>query len=105
MDPRPCPAGLDSSPTPLSHPMSKPLSLNMAAALGKFLQTQYIARAGVEHRLIHGVFGIFGHGNVTGFGQALEEHGGRGLPYFQPKTEQAMVHSAVAFAKARQRMG
>jgi 3D-(3,5/4)-trihydroxycyclohexane-1,2-dione acylhydrolase (decyclizing) len=77
----------------------------MAAALVKFLQRQYIVRDGVEHRLIHGVFGIFGHGNVTGFGQALEEHGGRALPYFQPKTEQAMVHTATAFAKARRRLG
>lgn len=85
--------------------MKTTVTLNMAAALVKFLQQQYIARDGVEHRLIHGVFGIFGHGNVTGFGQALEEHGGRALPYYQPKNEQAMVHSAVAFAKARQRLG
>src|SRR3954470_1505623 len=85
--------------------MSKTVPLNMAAALVRFLQSQYIARDGVEHRLIHGVFGIFGHGNVTGFGQALEEHGGRALPYFQPKTEQAMVHTAVAYAKAKQRLG
>jgi 3D-(3,5/4)-trihydroxycyclohexane-1,2-dione acylhydrolase (decyclizing) len=85
--------------------MKNPLTLNMAAALVKFLQHQYVRRDGVEHRLIHGVFGIFGHGNVTGFGQALEEHGGRALPYFQPKTEQAMVHTATAFAKARQRLG
>jgi 3D-(3,5/4)-trihydroxycyclohexane-1,2-dione acylhydrolase (decyclizing) len=85
--------------------MKSTVTLNMAAALVKFLQQQYIARDGVEHRLIHGVFGIFGHGNVTGFGQALEEHGGRALPYYQPKNEQAMVHSAVAFAKARQRLG
>src|SRR4051812_22527585 len=85
--------------------MSKTVPLNMAAALVRFLQTQYIARDGVEHRLINGVFGIFGHGNVTGFGQALEEHGGRALPYFQPKTEQAMVHTAVAYAKAKQRLG
>ena len=81
--------------------MSKPVPLSMAAALVKFLQQQYIRRDGREHRLINGVFGIFGHGNVTGFGQALEEHGGRSLPYLQAKTEQAMVHSAVAFAKAK----
>jgi 3D-(3,5/4)-trihydroxycyclohexane-1,2-dione acylhydrolase (decyclizing) len=85
--------------------MKKTVTLNMAAALVKFLQQQYIRRDGVEHRLINGVFGIFGHGNVTGFGQAIEEHGGRALPYFQPKTEQAMVHTAIAFAKARQRLG
>ena len=85
--------------------MKNTLTLNMAAALVKFLRQQYVRRDGVEHRLINGVFGIFGHGNVTGFGQALEEHGGRELPYHQPKTEQAMVHTAIAFAKARQRLG
>ena len=77
----------------------------MAAALVRFLRAQYIERDGVEHRLVHGVAGIFGHGNVTGLGQALEEHGGRDLPYFQPKNEQAMVHMATAFAKARRRLG
>lgn len=83
----------------------KTLRLSMAAALVRFLQQQYVRRDNREHRLIHGVWGIFGHGNVTGFGQALEEHGGRALPYFQAKNEQAMVHAAVAFAKARQRLG
>ncbi|HVU15429.1 MAG TPA: 3D-(3,5/4)-trihydroxycyclohexane-1,2-dione acylhydrolase (decyclizing) [Candidatus Didemnitutus sp.] len=85
--------------------MKNTVTLSMAAALVKFLQRQYICRDGVEHRLIHGVWGIFGHGNVTGFGQALEEHGGRALPFLQAKNEQAMVHAAVAFAKARQRLG
>lgn len=85
--------------------MKKTVTLNLAAALVKYLQRQYISRDGVEHRLIHGVWGIFGHGNVTGFGQALEEHGGRALPYFQAKNEQAMVHAAVAFAKTRRRLG
>ena len=68
--------------------MKKKVRLNMAGALVKFLIQQYIARDGVEHRLINGVFGIFGHGNVTGFGQALEELGGDTLPFYQPKTEQ-----------------
>jgi 3D-(3,5/4)-trihydroxycyclohexane-1,2-dione acylhydrolase (decyclizing) len=77
----------------------------MAAALVRFLARQYVRRDGTEHRLIHGVWGIFGHGNVTGFGQALEEHGGRALPYRQAKNEQAMVHAAVAFAKTRHRLG
>ncbi len=83
----------------------KPLPLSTAAALVRFLSRQYIRRDGVEHRLIHGICGIFGHGNVTGFGQALEEFGGRDLPYYQPKNEQAMVHTAAAFAKARHRLG
>lgn len=76
-----------------------------AAALVRFLQNQYVRRDGVEHRLINGVCGIFGHGNVTGFGQALEEHGGRALPFFQPKNEQAMVHTAIAYAKTKRRLG
>jgi 3D-(3,5/4)-trihydroxycyclohexane-1,2-dione acylhydrolase (decyclizing) len=79
--------------------------LSVGAAIVKFLQNQYIARDGREHRLINGVFGIFGHGNVTGFGQALEEFGGSDLPYYQGKNEQCMVHSATAFAKARRRLG
>ena len=85
--------------------MKKPVTLSMAAALVRFLPQQYIRRDGIEHRLINGVWGIFGHGNVTGFGQALEENGGRVLPYLQAKNEQAMVHAAVAFAKTRQRLG
>ena len=85
--------------------MKNTVTLSMAAALVRFLPRQYIRRDGVEHRLINGVWGIFGHGNVTGFGQALEEHGGRALPYLQAKNEQAMVHAAVAFAKTRHRLG
>lgn len=79
--------------------------LSVGAAIVKFLQNQYIARDGQEHRLVNGVFGIFGHGNVTGFGQALEEYGGTDLPYYQGKNEQCMVHTATAFAKARRRLG
>src|SRR3954470_10730741 len=85
--------------------MSKTVTLNMAAALVQFLQRQYIRRDGVEHRLIRGVCGIFGHGNVTGFGQALEEFGGDALPFYQPKNEQAMVHTAIAYAKTLRRLG
>jgi 3D-(3,5/4)-trihydroxycyclohexane-1,2-dione acylhydrolase (decyclizing) len=85
--------------------MKNTVTLSLGAALVRFLQQQYIRRDGVDHRLINGVWGIFGHGNVTGFGQALEEHGGRSLPYFQAKNEQAMVHAAVAYAKTRQRLG
>ena len=81
------------------------LRLSVGAAIVKFLQNQYIARDGQEHRLINGIFGIFGHGNVTGVGQALEEYGGRALPYYQGKNEQCMAHSATAFAKARRRLG
>ncbi len=83
----------------------KTVRLTTAAALVRFLKAQYIERDGVEHRLINGIAGIFGHGNVTGLGQAIEEHGGRELPYFQAKNEQAMVHTATAYAKTRRRLG
>ena len=82
----------------------KTLRTTPAAALVRFLKAQYVRRDGVEHRLIEGVCGIFGHGNVAGLGQALEEHGGSELPYFQPKNEQAMVHTAVAYAKTKRRL-
>lgn len=82
----------------------KSVRITTAAAIVRFLQNQYVRRDGVEHRLITGVAGIFGHGNVTGLGQALEEFGGNKLPFYQAKNEQAMVHMAVAFAKTRQRL-
>ncbi|MEY3774586.1 MAG: hypothetical protein RLZZ129_1366 [Verrucomicrobiota bacterium] len=83
----------------------KTVRLTTAAAIVRFLQAQYVRRDGTEHRLISGVCGIFGHGNVTGLGQALEEHGGRKLPFLQAKNEQAMVHTAIAYAKTKQRLG
>lgn len=83
----------------------KTLRTTPAAAIVRFLQAQFVRRDGVEHRLIDGMCGIFGHGNVAGLGQALEEHGGHGLPYFQPKNEQAMVHTAIAYAKTKRRLG
>ena len=79
--------------------------LTVAGAIVEFLKRQFVSRDGREHRLVHGMMGIFGHGNVAGLGQALDEHGGRELPYLQPKNEQAMVHTATAFAKARRRLG
>ncbi len=82
----------------------KTVRITTAAALVRFIQAQYVERDGVRHRLIEGVCGIFGHGNVAGLGQALEEFGGRRLPFYQPKNEQAMVHMATAFAKARARL-
>ena len=81
------------------------IRITTAAAIVRFLRVQHVRRDGVEHRLINGVFGIFGHGNVVGLGQALEEFGGSELPYLQPKNEQAMVHSAIAYAKTKHRLG
>ncbi|HXC78540.1 MAG TPA: 3D-(3,5/4)-trihydroxycyclohexane-1,2-dione acylhydrolase (decyclizing) [Candidatus Acidoferrum sp.] len=75
----------------------------MAQALVRFLAAQKVERDGREHRFFQGCFGIFGHGNVTGVGQALAEHPGR-LTYYQARNEQGMVHAAAAFAKMRNRL-
>jgi 3D-(3,5/4)-trihydroxycyclohexane-1,2-dione acylhydrolase (decyclizing) len=83
--------------------MSKTVRLTLAQAMVRFLAAQRVSRDGEVHRFFRGVFGIFGHGNVTGIGQALEEYE-EGLPYFQPKNEQGMVHTAIAYAKARRRL-
>ena len=58
--------------------------LTMAQALVKYLQVQFSERDGKERRLVRGVFGIYGHGNVAGVGQALFEYG-QDLPYYQPR--------------------
>ncbi len=76
--------------------------MTMAQAIVAYLQNQYSARDGKEQRFIEGIFGIFGHGNVAGMGQALEQD--PGLKYHLCRNEQAMVHTAVAFAKANFRM-
>src|SRR5579864_8679280 len=82
-----------------SSPHRETIRLTMAQAVVKYLQAQYSERDGRTRRLIPAIFGIFGHGNVTGLGQALEEYG-QDLPYYQPRNEQSMVHTATAFAKA-----
>src|SRR5713101_1813758 len=76
--------------------------LTMAQALISFLKNQYTERDGKEHRFFEGCLGIFGHGNVAGIGQALEQD--PGLRYYLFRNEQAMVHAAAAFAKAAFRM-
>jgi 3D-(3,5/4)-trihydroxycyclohexane-1,2-dione acylhydrolase (decyclizing) len=77
--------------------------LTVAQALVRFLVNQYTERDGVERRLIAGCFGIFGHGNVAGVGQALLEAHDE-LRYFQARNEQAMVHTAVAYARMNDRL-
>jgi len=77
--------------------------LTMAQAIVKYLQVQFSERDGQTRRLIPAAFGIFGHGNVAGIGQALYEYG-EDLPYYQPCNEQSMVHTAIGFAKASQRL-
>src|SRR6516165_7811283 len=76
--------------------------LTMAQAIVAYLQNQYSARDGQEHRFFAGVLGIFGHGNVAGVGQALEQD--TGLKYYLCRNEQAMVHTATAYAKASFRL-
>jgi 3D-(3,5/4)-trihydroxycyclohexane-1,2-dione acylhydrolase (decyclizing) len=79
------------------------IRLTMAQALVKYLQAQFSERDGQSTRLIPAMFGIFGHGNVAGLGQALVEYG-TNLPYYQPCNEQSMVHTAIGFAKAKLRL-
>lgn len=76
--------------------------LTLAQAIILFLQNQYTERDGKEQHLFEGCLGIFGHGNVAGIGQALEQNSG--LPYYLFRNEQAMVHTAAAFAKASNRL-
>jgi 3D-(3,5/4)-trihydroxycyclohexane-1,2-dione acylhydrolase (decyclizing) len=80
--------------------------LTVGQALVRFLAAQRTERDGVEHRLIEGYFGIFGHGNVAGVGQALLQEAlhDEQSPYLQGRNEQAMVHAAAAFARTRNRM-
>ena len=76
------------------------MRLTVAQALEKFLANQYSERDGVEQRLIPGTFGIFGHGNVAGVGQALlEVADSREMPYHLARNEQGMVHAAVGFSR------
>lgn len=81
------------------------IRLTVAQALVKFLAAQYSEQDGVRQRLIPGVWGIFGHGNVAGLGQALEEYGDElNLPTYRPQNEQGMVHVAAAFARHKNRL-
>ncbi|MFB7090142.1 3D-(3,5/4)-trihydroxycyclohexane-1,2-dione acylhydrolase (decyclizing) [Streptomyces sp. NPDC056296] len=77
--------------------------LTTAQALVRFLAAQHTERDGVRHRLIAGTWGIFGHGNVAGLGQALVEYADV-MPYHQGRSEQAMVHAAVGHARQLNRL-
>ncbi|MGH2846570.1 MAG: thiamine pyrophosphate-binding protein, partial [Thermoleophilaceae bacterium] len=79
------------------------LRLTTAQALVRHLQAQWSERDGARRRVIPAMFGIFGHGNLPGLGQALAEHGAE-LPFHQPKNEQSMVHTAIGYAKATRRL-
>ncbi|HEX5415826.1 MAG TPA: 3D-(3,5/4)-trihydroxycyclohexane-1,2-dione acylhydrolase (decyclizing) [Chloroflexota bacterium] len=81
----------------------KTIRLTVAQAITKYLAAQYSERDGERRRFIPAMFGIFGHGNVAGLGQALGQAGAE-LPYYQPRNEQSMVHTAAGFAKANLRL-
>lgn len=99
------------------HEVMETVRLTVAQATVRFLTHQWTARDGERQRLFAGCFGIFGHGNVAGLGQALLEEelaagrrSGKGqsdepdLPYVLARNEQAMVHAAVAYARQRNRL-
>src|SRR4051794_20627255 len=81
----------------------KSMRLTVAQALVRFLAVQYSERDGAQQRLIAGCFGIFGHGNVAGVGQALLENQ-ESMPFYHARNEQAMVHTAAAFARQKNRL-
>ncbi len=81
------------------------IRLTVGQAIVRFMAAQYVERDGRQQRFIAGVWGIFGHGNVAGLGQALEELGDEyDMPYYRPQNEQAQVHAAAAFAKHNNRL-
>ncbi|MEL6272696.1 MAG: thiamine pyrophosphate-binding protein, partial [Chloroflexota bacterium] len=77
--------------------------LTMAQALVLYLSKQHVTRDGNETPFFAGVWGIFGHGNVAGVGQALQQYASE-IRYYQSRNEQAQVHAAVAYAKHKNRL-
>jgi len=82
--------------------MYKTIRLTTTQAIIRFLKNQWVERDEVQNRFFEGMWGIFGHGNVTGLGQALEQDGE--FTHYLPRNEQAEVHIAAAFAKQHRRM-
>lgn len=76
--------------------------MTMAQAVIAFLKNQYVERDGIEQPFFAGCFGIFGHGNVGGIGQALQQN--PDFRYYQSRNEQGQVHAAVAYAKVKNRL-
>lgn len=83
--------------------MTSTKRLTMAQALVLYLANQYVARDGKENPFFAGAWGIFGHGNVAGMGQALQQFADH-FRYYQSRNEQAQVHAAVAYAKMKNRL-
>ena len=85
--------------------MSKSIRLTVGQALVRFVANQNVERDGRQNRFIEGIWGIFGHGNVSGLGQGIVEFADQfGLRFYRPQHEQGMVHIAAAFAKHRNRL-
>ena len=81
----------------------KTTRLTMSQALIRYLANQHVARDGVENPFFAGMWGIFGHGNVAGVGQALEQYAPH-FRYYQSRNEQAQVLTSVAYSKHRNRL-
>ena len=80
--------------------------MTVGQAVVEFLAHQYTVDGGYRERTIPGIFGIFGHGNVAGIGQALKQFSVDNptlMPYYQARNEQAMVHESTAFARMKRR--
>lgn len=75
----------------------------MAQAIIQYLQSQYVERDGNENPFFAGCWGIFGHGNVAGIGQALQQYSDS-FQYYQARNEQAMVHASAAYTKMKNRL-
>jgi 3D-(3,5/4)-trihydroxycyclohexane-1,2-dione acylhydrolase (decyclizing) len=84
--------------------MTQTETVTVAQALIRFLAAQHVERDERRERFFAGCFGIFGHGNVAGLGQALSQHRDL-LPYHPARNEQAMVHIAAGYARQRNRLG
>ncbi len=93
--------GLESSGQLKEHVM-KTVRLTMAQALVRFLDNQFVEMDGVEYKFVEGIFGIFGHGNVVGLGEAIVESD-HSLIFRQGHSEQGMAHAAMGFAKQHNR--
>ncbi len=81
----------------------KTRKLTMGQAIVQFLEQQYVERDGNEIQFFAGMFGIFGHGNVAGIGQALHQYADT-FRFYQTRNEQSMVHTAAAFTKMNNRL-
>ena len=78
------------------------MKLTVGQALVKYLSRQYCVHDGERQRLMPAILGIFGHGNVAGLGQALDQYQSE-MPFIQGRNEQSLVHVASAFARANRR--